>query len=88
MYISHGLPRLCVTIRKEHRRVVVSNFRRCKIKDKKEVHETMTCTSVCFFVSSVGFSVDITLSYCSQQRFYTPPSVATLAVSRPAAPIY
>ena len=27
---SRGLPRLCVTIRKEHRRVVVSNFQRCK----------------------------------------------------------
>jgi len=47
---SRGLPRLCVTIRKEHRQVVVSNFQRCKgtaifLRTKENFHVTHWCTS-------------------------------------------
>ena len=61
--------------------------RRCKIRHKKKVHETTSCTSVGYSVGYVDYSVGITLCACPQRHFYTPPSVAAPAAWRPAAPI-
>ena len=55
----------------------VNQFWQCKGMHKKEEHETMTCTSV-----------GIMLSDSPQRHFCMPPSIATLAASRPAAPTY
>ena len=43
---------------------------RCKIRHKKEVHETTTCTSVGISVGSVGFPVGITFSAAPPRHFY------------------
>jgi hypothetical protein len=44
------------------------NFRRCKSRQKKEVHETTPCTSVGNYVGSVGFYVDFFV--CLEKNCY------------------
>ena len=51
----------------------------CKIRHKKEVHETTTCTSVGFSVGSVGFSVGFISATPPKRHFGTLPPVSSHA---------
>lgn len=61
-----GLP--AVSVVATCQRALVNESRR-KGRDKKEAHETTSCTSVGFSVGSVGFPVGITISTASERHF-------------------
>ena len=52
-----------------------------KVRHKKRVHETTSCTPVGFSVGSVGFSVGITRSAASERHFRRHQPVAAHAPS-------
>ena len=55
---------------------IALSFRHCKIRHKKGVHETTTCTPVGISVGSVGISVGIIFSAAPQRHFCTLQPVA------------